>query len=620
MKKTLSLILAVVLALLMVPAAAFAAEGEVAVDEAHFPDELFRQYVALKVDADGNGSLSEEEILKTDWISIENSGVADLTGIEIFTELSNLNCGGNQLTKLDVRHNTKLERLICSDNQLAELDLSSNPGLADLHCYGNQLTELDVSHNPNLYMANCHNNPLQTLYLQGAEKLQVVNCVNCQLRSIDVSANPNLKVLECQGNFLTALDVSHNPALEYLAVGKIFRDSAGTVWDRSGNQLTELDVSHNSKLMELDCDLNNLTSLDLSGNPNVERVGCEENTWMIADGTACSELPGFFDTAKVSGVQGGTMDGGKIHFVAGSDQMTYNYAIGNGETVSFTLTKDPDQPTQPVEPETPTEPEHSDGTQTPSIPDTSDTSNAAEGAQNGGDSKEPARPQPGKKYKTDGMGNLLLDGYKVEKGTIRVRAADVEAIAKAVSGDKKCKGVTFRLGASTVTYDRKAIEHIWNEARDAEAIEITLQAVIGKDSGMNEAQQAVAKSYPDGTIFQLSLKTVSKEGEVKEVHGFSGGYAVTRVPFQVPKDETMEVFRLEEDGTLTKVEHFWDGKDAKMGWKTPSHSYYMIKAAGEVHDTDQESGSGRMIAAIAGICAVGAAAGAVLVVRRRRNH
>jgi len=73
--------------------------------------------------------------------------INDLTGIEDFTNLTNLNCGGNQLTSLDVSTNLALEYLYCNDNLLTNLDVSQNIVLTQLSCGTNQLTSLDVSTN-----------------------------------------------------------------------------------------------------------------------------------------------------------------------------------------------------------------------------------------------------------------------------------------------------------------------------------------------------------------------------------------------------------------------------------------------------------------------------------------
>ena len=52
-----------VLRLMIAPVSAWAATGDIPIDEAHFPDEIFRRYVADRFD-DGDGILTEAECSK----------------------------------------------------------------------------------------------------------------------------------------------------------------------------------------------------------------------------------------------------------------------------------------------------------------------------------------------------------------------------------------------------------------------------------------------------------------------------------------------------------------------------------------------------------------------------
>ena len=80
------------------------------------------------------------EIRNITKLNIPNLNIADLTGIEAFTALTNLYCCNNQLTSLDVAANTALTYLYCFNNQ-------SNTYLTHLYCDNNQLTNLDISAN-----------------------------------------------------------------------------------------------------------------------------------------------------------------------------------------------------------------------------------------------------------------------------------------------------------------------------------------------------------------------------------------------------------------------------------------------------------------------------------------
>mgnify|MGYP002509281524 CR=1 FL=1 len=59
--------------------------AEVAINEANFPDENFRDYVLNYCDTDKNEVLSEREIKNTTQILINGKEIIDLKGIENFT-------------------------------------------------------------------------------------------------------------------------------------------------------------------------------------------------------------------------------------------------------------------------------------------------------------------------------------------------------------------------------------------------------------------------------------------------------------------------------------------------------------------------------------------------------
>ena len=89
-KKLLCLLLAAVL-LLALGAPALAV-GDVPVDAAQFPDETFRAFVAKECDTDGDGKLSAAEIAAVQSLDLPQRGIADLTGVQVFTALDELLC------------------------------------------------------------------------------------------------------------------------------------------------------------------------------------------------------------------------------------------------------------------------------------------------------------------------------------------------------------------------------------------------------------------------------------------------------------------------------------------------------------------------------------------------
>lgn len=99
----------------------------VALDEKTFPDAAFRNLLSETADTNGDGQLSTLELRHVSELNCSNLGIADLTGIEHFTELVALNCENNRLTALDVSKNTHLSEIYCGGNQLATLDLTGLP-------------------------------------------------------------------------------------------------------------------------------------------------------------------------------------------------------------------------------------------------------------------------------------------------------------------------------------------------------------------------------------------------------------------------------------------------------------------------------------------------------------
>lgn len=272
--------------------------GGIPIDPAHFPDANFLKYVEKIIDTDHSGTLSQEERNAT-VIYVLGMGIKDLTGIEFFPELENLDCSENQLTQLDVSKNPKLERLVCYENKLTSLDVSGNTSLTELHCYTNQLTSLNLGENANL---------------------DILNCVVNRLTSLDLSGNANLTRLACSSNLLTSLDVSNNPNLILL--------------DCERNLLTSLNVSKNTELDTLDCSGNKL-SLELSDSGRFD----------------LSTLPSF-DADRAVWPEGVTVENGILTVPYNTTSLTYRYDVrGNGAdddykefVLTFDEVKEPDLP------------------------------------------------------------------------------------------------------------------------------------------------------------------------------------------------------------------------------------------------------------------------------------
>lgn len=115
----------------------------IAIDEAAFPDPIFRQYILDSFDTDHDGKLSGTECSAVTIVLVpEDGSVTDIRGIENFTELKSLTAKNNQIQAVDLSKNTKLEYLDFSGSQIASLDLSGNPALTQVNLTGDPVTSL----------------------------------------------------------------------------------------------------------------------------------------------------------------------------------------------------------------------------------------------------------------------------------------------------------------------------------------------------------------------------------------------------------------------------------------------------------------------------------------------
>lgn len=249
------------------------------IDSEHFPDDQFRAYASQYFDADKDGTLSESEADSVTKISITSKTISSLKGVEYFRNLTQLLAWNNQLSSLDVSHNTRLTTLYAADNMLSSLDVTHNLRLKELDVEGDELTSLDVSHN---------------------EQLKYLDVDRSSLPSLDVSHNVQLSTLYATDNQLSSLDVSVNRHLTSLCV--------------DGNRLSSLDISKNMKLKVLRLWSNRLPALDLSANARLTECSSAMQRVTFAamkspDGTMTVSMKrAGIDPSRVSGVSAGMFD------------------------------------------------------------------------------------------------------------------------------------------------------------------------------------------------------------------------------------------------------------------------------------------------------------------------
>lgn len=198
----------------------------------NFKNTLLNHSPTIDTNNDGEIQVSEAEAIVG---KVRATGQNDLTGIEAFINITELDIGFLQMADLDLSQNTALITLHCDGSHgLKTIDISKNVLLEWFNCTETLLTSLDVSKNTALTYLGCN--------------------FNYQLTNLDVTQNTNLTSFYAIDNrLLTNLDISKNIAL--------------TTFDCSNNKFTKLDISKN----------NNITSFNALRNPSLSTICINPN-------------------------------------------------------------------------------------------------------------------------------------------------------------------------------------------------------------------------------------------------------------------------------------------------------------------------------------------------------
>ena len=230
----------------------------VEINETNVPDAEFRKLI-------GDIKLTQEEINNVTEISTQGYNITNLKGIEIFTNLKELNCFEANLTApLDLSKNVNLETLDCSDSGIKEINLENNVNLNYLNCSNNDILSLDVSKNDKLETLNCSGTKISNLDVTSSKSLKVLDCYEMNVDNLTIKTNAALTRLLCMGSenkkVNINLDISNSNILEEL--------------NCSNTNITELNLVNNPKLRELNCSNTNITELNLSNNKELSRLIC----------------------------------------------------------------------------------------------------------------------------------------------------------------------------------------------------------------------------------------------------------------------------------------------------------------------------------------------------------
>ncbi|AYN05666.1 T9SS type A sorting domain-containing protein [Flavobacterium sp. 140616W15] len=175
------------------------------------PDINFEnKLIALKIDSGiPDGKIATSKINFITYLNLNGSSISDLTGIQDFTALTQLNFQNNQVTAIDISKNIALTELHANTNKLTTLDTSNNLALTELNISSNKLTSINISKNINLTYLFCGSNQLTALNVSNNKKLSKLSCSSNQLTNLDLSQNTGLSEINCENNNLSTLNLKN---------------------------------------------------------------------------------------------------------------------------------------------------------------------------------------------------------------------------------------------------------------------------------------------------------------------------------------------------------------------------------------------------------------------------
>ncbi|MBW4358981.1 T9SS type A sorting domain-containing protein [Flavobacterium taihuense] len=264
------------------------------------PDVNFEnKLIALGIDSGTvDGKVLTENVNKITSLNVSSSSISDLTGIQDFAALTDLDCSWNLLSSIDLTKNLALVKLDMSTTKLTVVDLSSNINLEKLTLVRVDLVNLDITKNINL--TSLIVNPggvtpgregtgtLTSLDLSKNSKLKTLDCSDNKIITLDFTSNTLLESLSCGGNKASIIDLSKNTAITNLSVHNslmlenidISTNTKIQTLDISYSNLKTLDVSKNTDLKNFKASGNILTSLDLSKNIGLTSFSCEYTKYL----------------------------------------------------------------------------------------------------------------------------------------------------------------------------------------------------------------------------------------------------------------------------------------------------------------------------------------------------
>lgn len=196
----------------------------------NFPDPNLKARLLQNtyVDTNNDGEIDVTEALNVTRLRIDHGNISDVTGIEYFANIDELECNHNNISTLDLTSFSNLEEVNAGDNPLTSIAVSGLTNLKFLYLSNNQLSSIDLNGLPNLLILSINDNQITTLDVQALTGISSIACEGNLLTSLDVSNLSALVSLKCANNLLESLNIkngsferygwgfSGNPTLRYI--------------------------------------------------------------------------------------------------------------------------------------------------------------------------------------------------------------------------------------------------------------------------------------------------------------------------------------------------------------------------------------------------------------------
>lgn len=318
-----------------VPQIAPIEEREIAIDEIHFPDQQFRDFVKGQFDTNRNNYLSfYERTMGFSVINVYKLGIYSLKGIEYFPDITGLKCADNFIDNLDLSKNTKLDTISCGGNNFQSLDVSMLSNLTGLNCKESILKEVKLP--ASIISLDLSNTQIETLDVSHCLQLNYFTMSDVPtLQYLNVSNLLYIETFKCERTGLLSLDLS-NTQIRWCYIA-------------NNQKLSKLILGNQPRLERLWGDGCALPSLDLSGCTILNLNSIIINNQKRSQETlATINLEEFYidlgkqiDFSKVSSVSTGRYDStnGRIYFddIPGETMITYKYDVGLGKKMQVSM-------------------------------------------------------------------------------------------------------------------------------------------------------------------------------------------------------------------------------------------------------------------------------------------